>query len=282
MFGLAYVILPFSDRPPAEAITQSLARFQCSGRGTLPEEWLRFRDETAELRAVYERTYNFRLDRGLRTDGTCNDWYLSARAVIAAMEERGRDTWTVRFAEIEPDFAAFVAQYVSVPCERHPVTGGWGRWLNHLGQWDWWDLGGRFNGVITGNARDAVVSRPAISSGYSRGREAFEKLVDVLADVLGDDQPEEIDVASDDNIELVATLADAAASGLAHAIPGALVLPPGSAEDTERWLDAWPDLFALAGTDRAKSERRRAWNEIVATTYARFRDHWAAAVAYHF
>ena len=280
MFGLAYVILPFSDQPPAEAIAQSLARFQRGGRGTVSEEWLRFRDETAELRKMYERTFSFRLDRGLRTDGD-DDWYLNSHAVTAAMKERGRDSWTVRFADIEPDFAAFVDKYASIRCERHPVTGGFGRWLNNLGQWDWWELGGRFNGVITGSPRGAIVSRSAISSGYSEGREAMEMLAGALADAVGDDAPESIDISSDDNIELVETLAEAGGQGLAHARPGALVLPPGSAEDDERWLDAWPELYAQAGLESA-DWNGRSWNEIVTTTYARFPDHWAAGVAYHF
>lgn len=281
MFGLASVILPFSDERPAEAIVRSLARFQRGGRGTISEEWLSFHDETAELREMYHRTYNFTLDRGLRIDGA-RDWYLNSQAVIAAMRKRGRDKWTVRFADIEPGFGAFVEKYVSIKCERHPVTGGLGRWLNGLGQWDWWELGGRFNGTITGNERDAVILRPAISSGYSEGRAAFEKLAGALADALGEDPPEQIDIASDDNIELVESLADAAAQGLAHAIPGALVLPPGSADDAGRWLDAWPELYAQAWPERAEFKPQKRWKETVTETYDRFPGHCAAAVAYHF
>ncbi len=32
MFSIAYVILPVSDTPPAEAIRASMARFQCGKR----------------------------------------------------------------------------------------------------------------------------------------------------------------------------------------------------------------------------------------------------------
>jgi hypothetical protein len=281
MFGLAYVLLPFSGQLPAEAITQSMARFQMGRRGNIPDEWLSFHDDTAELRKTYENTYNFTLNGGLHTAGG-DSWYLNTDAVIAAMQERDRESWTVSFAEVEPDFDAFIEKYNSIRCERHPVTGGFGRWLNGLGQWDWWELGGRFNGLITGHERGALVSRTTISSGYSKGREALEVLAGALADALGDQTPDEIEISSDDNIELVATLSDAAKRGLAHAKPGALVLPPGSAPDKDRWLDAWPDLFALAWPEEQKSERRGQWHEIVRATYERFHDHWVAAVAYHF
>jgi hypothetical protein len=54
MFALAYVILPFSDTSPADAIRASLAPFQRGQRGDLPESWLSFHDETEALRQDYE------------------------------------------------------------------------------------------------------------------------------------------------------------------------------------------------------------------------------------
>lgn len=281
MFGLAYVILPFTDRSPADAITQSLARFQRGRRGDLPEEWLRFHDDTADLRTAYETTHTFSHDKGLRRDGG-SDWLLSTVAIMAAMKERGREHWTVRFADIEPDFAAFVDQYCAFSCDRHPVTGGFGRWLNDLGQWDWWELGGCFNGAITGHERGNGIPRTAISSGYSEGRQAFEMLAGALADACGDELPEEIDIVSDDNIELVTTLSAALEQGLGHAIPGALVLPSGSVPDAERWFDRWPELYWQTSPEANAAEKPTPWNEIVRSTYRRFHDHWAAAVSYHF
>ena len=196
MFGLAYVILPFTDRSPAEAITQSLARFQRGRQGDLPEEWLRFHDDTADLRTAYETPHTFTCENALRRDGG-SDWLLSTVAIMTAMKERGRDVWTVCFADIEPDFAAFVERYCAFSCERHPVTGGFGRWLNDLGQWDWWELGGCFNGAITGHERGNGIPRTAISSGYSEGRQAFEMLAGALADACGDEPPDEIDIVSE-------------------------------------------------------------------------------------
>jgi hypothetical protein len=59
VFAVAYVILPFSDTRPAEAIGISLARFQRGRRGDLPEKWLAFDDETEALRRVYEAHLTF-------------------------------------------------------------------------------------------------------------------------------------------------------------------------------------------------------------------------------
>ena len=68
------------------------------------------------------------------------------------------------------DLAAFHAGFAR-PLERHPETGAYGRWLNPLGRWDWWDLGGRFDGRIIGEpARSAGRGAAQVSSGESRGR----------------------------------------------------------------------------------------------------------------
>jgi hypothetical protein len=280
MFGLAYVILPFSDQPPGKAITRSLARFERGRRGQLPDEWLSFHDDTADLRQVYEATYTFTLARGLRISGG-DSWYLSTGAVIQAMEERGRTQWTVCFADIEPDFEVFVERFVVFKCDRHPVSHSFGRWLNPLGRWDWWDLGGCFNGTITGRRRKASDRNSAVSSGNCDGRQAFEMMADLLC------QPEEepaspIDIATNENIELVTTLGEAITKRCRLAIPGALVLPPHSVADSERWLDAWPDLLALAAPEDEKRSHRSSWEDKLRSQYAQFSDHWAAAVAYHF
>jgi hypothetical protein len=72
------------------------------------------------------------------------------------------------FAEIEPDFDAFVRGF-TVFDRPDPSTLRYGRWLNPVGYWDWWELGGRFNGAITGEPRPASAEQ-AISSGPSPGR----------------------------------------------------------------------------------------------------------------
>src|SRR4051794_34900250 len=68
MFSIAYVLLPISDTPPAEAIRASLAPFQRGSRGRLPESMLTFRDEPDERREEHEAHFEFALTEGRHTD----------------------------------------------------------------------------------------------------------------------------------------------------------------------------------------------------------------------
>lgn len=275
MFGLAYVLLPFSDEQPAEAIAASLSRFQRGGCGEVPDEWLRFHDETACIREMHEARYTFTHDSGLGISGGEN-WYLDCSAVLAELDRRGKDEWTVRFSQLEPDLGRFVDRFLR-PFERHPVTGGFGFWLNGLGQWDWWDLGGCYDGAITGARRRGGRSRCAMSSGPCRGRAALETLAGALEEACGQAPPPEVDVVNDDNIELVATLRDAFGTDDGPRIPNTIVLPPGSTPDEERWLSSWPELVSSD-----PGEAWAKWRLTVQAAYERFREQWAAAVAYHF
>jgi hypothetical protein len=276
VFGLAYVLLPFTEAPPAEAIAGSLARFRRGRREDVPDEWLRFYDETAHVREMYEARHTFTRDKGLRISG-CESWFLDSDAILAELERRGKDEWTVCFAQIEPDLSRFVERFLH-PFERHPVTGGFGCWLNGLGEWDWWDLGGCYDGAITGARRQGGRSRSAISSGPSLGRAAFETLAKALEEACGQAPTPEVDVLNDNNIELVATLHDSFGTAEGPPIPNTIVLPPGSTEDETRWLSSWPELASSGPSE----EWDRKWRLTVQAAYERHGDHWAAAVAYHF
>ena len=132
MLGLVYVILPFSDVPPGEAIARSLTRVQRGGRETLPHDWLKWHDDTAEVEHLYRTLLTFQRDGGLRTEGS-DSWLIDTHSILAAMEERGVDRWTVRFADISADLPSFARDYLH-PLERHPVTHGFGGWHNGLGR----------------------------------------------------------------------------------------------------------------------------------------------------
>jgi hypothetical protein len=95
MFAVAYVILPFSDIPPAETIGTSLARFQRGQRGELPEKWLAFDDETEALRRVYEAHLTFieKGTGGLQIKGDEDvSWYIDI--VKVKKEMRGSPSGT--------------------------------------------------------------------------------------------------------------------------------------------------------------------------------------------
>ncbi len=282
MFSLAYVILPVSDTPPAEAVRASLARFQRGGRGDLPERWLAFHDETHELRQAHEADFTvIALETGgMQIEGGADTFHLDMRKVQDEMKRLGLRRWRVRFAD-EMDLEAFLDRF-GKRLERHPDTGSFGRWLNPLGEWDWWDLGGRFDGWIVDDQQIREGRGVAeVSSGANRGRSLLANIENVLNGALGQEPPPLLEVQNDRNIEMVATLLADAREGRANAYPSALVLPPGAVEDGLRWLKTWPEMgpretFAWLG-----AAPEATWEEIARAAYARFEDHWAAGVAFH-
>ncbi len=281
MFALAYVILPFADTLPADAIRASLAPFQRGQRGDLPEGWLSFHDETEALLEDYEAqlTITTQGNGRMRIEGGPT-WYVSTKKVLDEMRRRGLQSWSVRFADTM-DIDEFYDRF-SEGLDRHPNTGAFGRWLNPLGRWDWWDLGGRFDGCIIGDRRPRTARSVAkVSSGANPGRIVLANIEDRLAEALGQEPFETLDVQTDQNIELVATLLEDARSNRDNACPSSLVLPPGALEDRLRWLDTWPDLRPQEAFAWLNLSSQRGWDAIVRAVYARFEDHWAAGVAYH-
>ncbi len=280
MFSIVHVLLPFSDESPAEAIRASLAPFERGGRGDVPDEWLAFDDETEHVRALHAGHWVFTDlgGNGLRIEGG-DHWHLDLMAVRAEMTRRGLRRWAVRFCEDAPDLAAFADRFVE-RLERHPITGGYGRWLNPLGRWDWWDLGGRFDGRIVGERRRGATSSD-VSSGPNRGRDVLANIGSALQRALGSEPRPELDVRADDNVEMVSRLLEDARCGREHAVPGAVLLPPGSIEDPLRWVGSWPEIGPLGTLEFLGVPLSAPWQEAVIAAYARFPDHWAAGVAYH-
>nr|WP_294543094.1 hypothetical protein [uncultured Rhodopila sp.] len=282
MFSLAYVLLPVSDIPSAEAIRASLAPFQRGGRGDLPQTWLAFDDETDALRQAHAADFTFvALETGgMRIEGGADTFHLDMRKVQDEMKRLGLKHWRVRFAD-DMDLDLFFDRFAR-RLERHPDTGRFGRWLNPLGEWDWWDLGGRFDGWIACDQQTREGRRVAgVSSGPDPGRILLANIENVLSGALGQEPPPLLEVQNDSNIEMVATLLGDAREGRENAYPPALVLPSGAVEDGLRWLKTWPGMgpretFAWLG-----EAPEAAREEIVRAAYARFEDRWAAGVAFH-
>ena len=282
MFSMAYVILPFSETPPADAITASLARFQRGGRGDLPDDWVAFQDETAGLRLAHETRFTFtdRGKNGLGMEGGSEAlWYIRSESVRSEMRRRGLRSWHVRFADTL-DRDSFHDLF-GTRLERHPLTGDYGRWRNPLGRWDWWDLGGRFDGHIMGEpGRSAGRRFGQVSSGQNSGRAILSNIEDQVRMALGQDPVAPIEVSNDRNIELADTLLADIKADREHARPGALILPPGVKEHL-RWLDTWPELGPVEAFAWLGLARDASWSEVVEAVYSRFRDHLVAGIAYH-
>ena len=280
MFSIVHVILPISDQPPVEAIRASLVPFQRGGRGDLPDEMLTFHDETQVVRTLYEGELTFTDEgQGLRIEGG-DPYYLDTDAVRREMARGDRMRWVVCFARVVPDLDAFFEQFMT-GLERHPATGGYGRWLNPLGRWDWWDLGGRFDGRITGGRRKSGQAISSVSSGPNLGRAVLDNINAALNKALDQKPMPFVEVHADNNVEMVSRLLEDARLGQEHAFPGALLLPPGAIEDRFRWVRSWPTVEPRETLGCLGLNERASWNEVVPATYTRFSDHWAAGVAYH-
>ena len=282
MFSLAYVILPFTDTPPADAITASLARFQRGRRGDLPDDWVAFHDETEDLRSAHETRFTFTdLGKsGLLVEGDAEAfWQVNGASVRSEMRRRELQIWHVRFADTM-DLDTFHNLFAK-RLERHPLTGDYGRWLNPLGRWDWWDLGGRFDGHIMGEPDRSEGRRfGLVSSGQNRGRAILSNIEDQVRMALDQEPVATIEVSNDRNIELAETLLAAIKADQEHACPGALVLPPGVKEHL-RWLDTWPELGSVEAFAWLGLALDASWSEVVEASYSLFQDHWVAGIAYH-
>jgi hypothetical protein len=185
---------------------------------------------------------------------------------------------------LEPDIGRFFDRFVT-GLERQqasvPGAARFGRRLNPLGRWDWWDLGGRFDGRILGERRRHARTASAVSSGPSAGRAILGNVHTALDRALGTEPEPELEIRTDDNVEMVSRLLEDARAGSDHAFPGAVLLPPGSLADGLRWIDSWPRPGPAEALASLGLPEDAPWNAVVASAYARFPDHWAACVAYH-
>jgi hypothetical protein len=277
MYGLAYVFIPSSFKSLQAELDLTLAPFMRGGEDEFPRDKLAFDDATERLRDLHRSRFRYNPDGSLTLldAQSASSFDLRAAELSRHMAACGLDRFEGTFAEVEPDFAAFMRRFAD--CPRDPATGRYGRWLNPIGYWDWWELGGRFNGVITGDRR-AAASDQIISSGPSPGRNILGNLVVQL----GGGAPDEA-AQIEANVELVETLEVAAGRDEMRGLPTAIVLPIGCGPDDARWFDRieWhetrPETRALLGVPPDADFRRLA-----RAAFDRYRGNAAAGVAYHF
>ncbi len=274
MYGLAYVLVPSRFASLQSELDQTLARFRRGGDDMFPRAKLTFDDATESLRRLHCTKFQYNSDgsvRWLDSDAAASSFDLRLLRLSEHMAACRLSEFEGTFAELEPDFDAFVHRFTDFN-QRDPDTSLYGRWLNPVGYWDWWELGGRFNGAITGERRPASAEQ-IISSGPNRGRAILGNL---LAALGGRAAAEKAEIEA--NVELVASLKDGD-----HSLPTALVLPMGCCADEDRWLDRveWheirPGTRAFLGVPADADFPR-----LVRAAYDRFSEFTAAGVAYHF
>jgi hypothetical protein len=277
MYALAYVLVPRSFTSLQAELDRTLAPFMRGGDESFPRAKLAFYDETAALEELHHASFRYNPNGSVTWRSldvpSYNLCFDRLRQHMAACRLK---TFDGTFVEIEPNFDAFVRRFTRYETP-DPTMSRYGRWLNPIGHWDWWELGGRFNGAITGERRPAGTEQ-AISSGPSSGRMALEN----LAAALGADEADE-KAEIEANVELIASLKQAADRNESYWLPTTLVLPIGCCTDEDRWFDniEWHDI--PGGTRRLLGTMANAdFAALVRAAYERFSDHAAAGIAYHF
>jgi hypothetical protein len=163
MYGLAYVLVPSRFVSLQSELDRTLAPFRRGGDDAFPRAKLAFDDAADTLARLHHVKFRHHSDGSL--SWLDSDAALSFDLRLSRLSEHMAacrlDAFEGTFAEIEPDFDAFVRRFTDF-ARRDPATSRYGRWLNPIGYWDWWELGGRFNGAITGDRRPAGLTRPSV------------------------------------------------------------------------------------------------------------------------
>jgi hypothetical protein len=279
MYGLAYVLVPSRFASLQSELDQTLARFRRGGDDAFPRAKLAFDDATDGLRRLHCTKFQYNSDGSMRwrdSDAAASSFDLRLLKLSEHMAACRLGEFEGTFAELEPDFDPFVRRFTRFD-ERDPDTSRYGRWLNPVGHWDWWELGGRFNGAITGERRPAGGDQ-IISSGPSSGRAILGNVVAALGASAAHEK-----AGIEANVELVASLKFAADRNDNHALPTAMVLPTGCCADEDRWFDRveWHEIGrgtrAFLDVPANADFRRLVW-----AAYEQFSELAAAGVAYHF
>ncbi|MFD2183959.1 hypothetical protein [Rhodoplanes azumiensis] len=283
MYGIAYVIIPAAFTSLQEELDRSLDPFRRGGPERFGWDKLAFEDAEPDLIRLFDAPLDLEKQAtgGLRLGGIdgAASYVVDASAVLKEMDRRGVSRWRGTFRDAEPDFDRFVTRFTRYKA-RDERAGGYGRWLNPIGRWDWWDLGGRFDGRISGGKRRSEVGRSTINSGASSGRD----LVGGLVTALGG-EPALQDAEIEANLEPVDALAEAARLGEDHAVPTTVVLPvTPDLEDRDRWVTSieWQGGVASGVRRSLGAGNDESFAQIVTRAYGRCAGWAAAGVAFHF
>jgi hypothetical protein len=275
VYGLAYVIIPRLFHSLQAELDHSLAPFRRGGEDVFPRSTLAFDDATDSLLRLHRSA--FRYGSGTltwRDTDVHSSFDLSLDRLSEHLAACNLDIFEGTFAELEPDFDGFVRRFTTY-CQRDTTAMRYGRWLNPIGYWDWWEVGGRFNGAITGERRPAA-SAHTISSGANSGRALLQN----VAAALGA-QDAKAEAAIEDNVELVQSLASERQEG--NRLPTSVVLPIGCCPDNDRWFDAIDWHHIQPGTRTTLGASLDAdYLVLVRAAYDKFSDYAVAGVAFHF
>jgi hypothetical protein len=279
MYGIAYVIIPTEFASLQAVLDEALAPFRRGGPDEFPRDKLAFDDVTDEIRKLQREAIELKWEDG-RVVLQSKDMLVGAwdfDGLTEFLRSTEAPTWSGRLADIDPDLDAFARRFTTWK-QRDADAGGYGEWLNPMGRWDWWELGGRFDGLVSGEKRAGAGAESMISSGPNKGRDLIGGVMRALT---GSTPEVEAEIAA--NVDLVSALLEAATRGEEHAYPTAVVLPVDVCQPAFRWFDAldWrpipPETKALLSVPDDATFTKTAM-----AAWERFSDMAVAGIAYHF
>lgn len=157
-------------KPTEERIAKALAPYQENNKGDCPKEYMEFYSTTQERKEEYETStiHRVKLANGTLVSPYNSILYdeVTKEEYEKAIEEGKRDQYS--FADKyrrKKDLAKIGAIEVEIPCkELYPTfedfmkdwceekkdeeTNDYGYWENPNAKWDWWQVGGRFSGIL--------------------------------------------------------------------------------------------------------------------------------------
>src|SRR5215470_5976547 len=114
MYGLAYVLVPSRFISLQSELDQTLARFRRRGDDAFPREKLAFDDATDSLICLHHTKFRYNSDHSVRwpdADAAASSFELRLLKLTEHMAACHLGEFEGTFAELEPDFDAFVRRF---------------------------------------------------------------------------------------------------------------------------------------------------------------------------
>ena len=159
-------------QPTGEMIEKALAPYQENNMGDCPKEYLEFHSYSKEYKEEYEtgKTERVRLKDGtlVYTWSDClyeecsEEEYEKAKAegkntsytsspetykVKKDLAEIGAEVVEIAWKELYPTFENYLEEYHDATKDEETLD--YGYWENPNAKWDWWQIGGRWAGLLT-------------------------------------------------------------------------------------------------------------------------------------
>ncbi|MCL2062062.1 MAG: hypothetical protein FWH03_05500 [Firmicutes bacterium] len=174
------------EKPTEDMIAGLLAPYQENNMGDCPREYMEFNDIEDEALQNYENEGERKIkmpdgrllspwDEEFRTNGIKGSFGFETHKIPDGCEEV-----IVPFKELYPTFEIYMKDYCGHE-EKDEEKGRYGYWYNPQSQWDWWEIGGRWAGLLRVPA-DSISAKENI-----RGCDSFSKRDDD-GDYVSDDK----------------------------------------------------------------------------------------------